>query len=123
MYSAKCFLEVIDGVGGNNRIRKFVPIAYVLIHLRLYYRDHEIFCKHMLLPLTSDLSYYSSVFSKPTGRTPTRPDTKYSLLNSTRTGAPEKVRNHSCFHFFLQGVVLFLISHRVGRYVLVLYGQ
>ena len=27
MYSAKCFLEVINGVGGNNRFRKFVPVA------------------------------------------------------------------------------------------------
>ena len=28
MYSAKCFLEVINGVRGNNRIRKFVPVVY-----------------------------------------------------------------------------------------------
>ena len=28
MYCAKCFLEVINGVSGNNRIRKFVPVAY-----------------------------------------------------------------------------------------------
>ena len=26
--SAKCFLEVINGVSGNNRIRKFDPVAY-----------------------------------------------------------------------------------------------
>ena len=28
MYSAKCFLEVNNGVSGNNRIRKFVPVAF-----------------------------------------------------------------------------------------------
>ena len=27
-YSAKCFLEVNNGVGSNNRIRKFIPVAY-----------------------------------------------------------------------------------------------
>ena len=28
MYSAKCFLEVNNGVSGNNRIRQGVPVAY-----------------------------------------------------------------------------------------------
>ena len=28
MYSAKCFLEVSNGVSGNNRIRQGVPVAY-----------------------------------------------------------------------------------------------
>ena len=27
-YSARCFLEMNNGVSGNNRIRKFVPVAY-----------------------------------------------------------------------------------------------
>ena len=57
------------------------------------YNDIDTHGRYMLPTLTADLSYYSSVFSKPAGRTPTRPDTKYSLLNSTRTAAQEKVRN------------------------------
>ena len=28
MYSAQCFLQVINVVSGNNRTRKFVPVAY-----------------------------------------------------------------------------------------------
>ena len=28
MYSAKCFLEVNNGVSDNNRIRQGVPVAY-----------------------------------------------------------------------------------------------
>ena len=28
MYSAMCFLEVINGVSGNHRIRQVVPVAY-----------------------------------------------------------------------------------------------
>ena len=28
MYSAKCFLEVNNGVSGNNTIRQGVPVAY-----------------------------------------------------------------------------------------------
>ncbi len=28
MYSAKCVIEVINGVSGNNRIRQVVPVAY-----------------------------------------------------------------------------------------------
>ncbi len=28
MYSAKCFLEVNNGVSGDNRIRQGVPVAY-----------------------------------------------------------------------------------------------
>ena len=28
IYSVKCFLEVINGVSGNNRTRKFVPVTY-----------------------------------------------------------------------------------------------
>ena len=28
MYSAMCFLEVINGVNGNIRIRQVVPVAY-----------------------------------------------------------------------------------------------
>ena len=28
MYSAKCFLEVNNGVSGNSRIRQGVPVAY-----------------------------------------------------------------------------------------------
>ena len=28
MYSAKCFLEVNNGVSGKNRIRQGVPVAY-----------------------------------------------------------------------------------------------
>ena len=28
MYSAQCFLEVNNGVGGNNRIRQVVPVPY-----------------------------------------------------------------------------------------------
>ena len=28
IYSAKCFLEVINGVSGNNRIRKFISVTH-----------------------------------------------------------------------------------------------
>ena len=28
LQNVQCFLEVINGVSGNNRIRKFVPVGY-----------------------------------------------------------------------------------------------
>ena len=48
MYSAKCFLEVNNGVSGNNRIRQGVPVAYdsiaelILCNVKFKLRGFEV---------------------------------------------------------------------------------
>ena len=63
MYSAKCFLEVSNGVSGNNRIRQGVPVAYDSIaELSYFRRKHTCLCSSMF-PMTQSLSCnYRSIY-------------------------------------------------------------